>query len=163
MYAESTTTQGLLFVPVLVVYTNQWAAEGEYFAKSDENRVMDLAQWWAEEARHQHCASKDAQCHSGDELEVFHGTGILSPTDYTDFSRIWVDPKIVEYYRKLFKIYLGNKNTLRYKNYKKSMRSFCFCPNECNSLHWWAKQKEILYYNEDNLDPCLSVRSVGVI
>ena len=34
------------------------------------------------------------------------------------------------------------------------MRSFCFCPNECNSLHWWAKQKEILYYNEDNLDPC---------
>ena len=70
------------------------------------------------------------------------------------FSRIWVDPKIVEYYRKLFKIYLGNKNTLRYKNFKKSMRSFCFCPNECNSLHWWAKQKEILYYNEDNLDPC---------
>ena len=59
------------------------------------------------------------------------------------FSRIWVDPKIVEYYRKLFKIYLGNKNTLRYKNFKKSMRSFCFCPNECNSLHWWAKQKEI--------------------
>ena len=78
---------------------------------------------------------------------------ILSPTDFTDFSRIWVDPKIVEYYRKLFKIYLGNKNTLRYKNFKKSMRSFCFCPNECNSLHWWAKQKEILYYNEDNLDP----------
>ena len=31
------------------------------------------------------------------------------------------------------------------------MRSFCFCPNECNSLHWWAKQKEILYNNEDNL------------
>ena len=33
---------------------------------------MDLAQWWAAEARHQHCASKDAQCHSGDELELFH-------------------------------------------------------------------------------------------
>ena len=33
---------------------------------------MNLAQWWANEARHQHRASKDAQCHSGDELEVFH-------------------------------------------------------------------------------------------
>ena len=33
---------------------------------------MYLAQWWADEARHQHRASKDAQCHSGDELEVFH-------------------------------------------------------------------------------------------
>ena len=72
MYAESTTTQGLLFIPVFVVYPYQTTAEGEYFAKGDENRVMDLAQWWAEEARHQHRASKDAQCSSGDELEVFH-------------------------------------------------------------------------------------------
>ena len=56
--------------------------------------------------------------------------------------------------------FFRNKNTLRYKNYKKSivnfypkiieyynklfkisMIIFCFCPNECNSLHWWAKQK----------------------
>ena len=20
---------------------------------------------------------------------------------------------------------------------------FCFCPNECNKLHWWAKQNKI--------------------
>ena len=42
MYAESTTTQGLLFIAVFVVYTDEGAAEGEYFAKGDENRVMDL-------------------------------------------------------------------------------------------------------------------------
>ena len=78
----------LLAIAVLVIDPYQTAAEGEYFAKGNEDRVMDLAQWWAEEARHQHCASKDAQCSSGDELEVFHGLGILSPTDFTDFSRI---------------------------------------------------------------------------
>ena len=32
----------------------------------------------------------------------------------------------IKYYNKLLKI---------------SMIMFCFCPNECNSLHWWAKQK----------------------
>ena len=37
------------------------------------------------------------------------------------------------------------------------MRSFCFCPNECNSLHWWAKQKEILY----NLFQQLALESYG--
>ena len=37
------------------------------------------------------------------------------------------------------------------------MRSFCFCPNECNSLHWWAKQKEILY----NLCQQLALESYG--
>ena len=79
MYAESTTTQGLFFIPVLVVDADQWAAEGEYFAKGDENRVMDLAQWWAAKARGEHRASKDAQCHSGDELEVFHGLGSYFP------------------------------------------------------------------------------------
>ena len=72
MYAESTTTQGLFFIPVLVVYPYQTPAEGEYFAIGVEKRVMYLSQWWADEARHQHRASKDAQCHSGDELEVFH-------------------------------------------------------------------------------------------
>ena len=35
MYAESTTTQGLFFVSVLVIYPYQTPAEGEYFAKSD--------------------------------------------------------------------------------------------------------------------------------
>ena len=33
---------------------------------------MDLCQWWAEEARGEHYAPEGAQCHSGDELEVFH-------------------------------------------------------------------------------------------
>ena len=33
---------------------------------------MDLCQWWAAEARHQHRTPEGAQCHSGDELEVFH-------------------------------------------------------------------------------------------
>ena len=41
----------LFFVSVLVVDADEGAAEGEYFAKSDENRVMDLCQWWADEAR----------------------------------------------------------------------------------------------------------------
>ena len=35
---------------------------------------MDLCQWWADEARGEHYAPEGAQCHSGDELEVFHGT-----------------------------------------------------------------------------------------
>ena len=42
MYAESTTTQGLFFIPVFVIYPYQTAAEGEYFAKGDENTVMNL-------------------------------------------------------------------------------------------------------------------------
>ena len=85
----------LLAIAVLVVYPYQTPAEGEYFAKGDEYRVMDLCQWWAEEARHQHRASKGAQCHSGDELEVFHGLGSYLPLIaliYTDVSRIRVDP-----------------------------------------------------------------------
>ena len=35
MYAESTTTQGLFFIPVFVVDADKGAAEGEYFAKGD--------------------------------------------------------------------------------------------------------------------------------
>ena len=42
MYAESTTTQGLLCVPVFVVDADEGAAEGEYLAKSDEYTVMNL-------------------------------------------------------------------------------------------------------------------------
>ena len=56
---------------------------------------MYLAQWWADEARHQHRASKDAQCHSGDELEVFHVLGSYLPLISlisTDVSRIRDDP-----------------------------------------------------------------------
>lgn len=84
-----------LAIAVLVVNTDQTTAESEYFAKGDENRVMYLAQWWADEARHQHRASKDAQCHSGDELEVFHVLGSYLPLISlisTDVSRIRVDP-----------------------------------------------------------------------
>lgn len=41
----------LFLVAIFVIYTYQTTAEGEYFAKGDEDGVMDLAQWWAEEAR----------------------------------------------------------------------------------------------------------------
>ena len=84
----------LFFIAVLVIYPYQTPAKGEYLTKRDENRVMDLAQWWADEARGEHRASKDAQCHSGDELEVFHGLGSYLPLItliYTDVSRIRVD------------------------------------------------------------------------
>ena len=40
----------LLFIPVFVVDSYQTPTEGEYLAKGDEDRVMDLCQWWAEEA-----------------------------------------------------------------------------------------------------------------
>ena len=74
---------------------------------------MDLCQWWANETRHQHRASKDAQCHSGDELEVFHGLGFYFPLItliYTDVSRIRVDPCNPW---ELFKLTLPKTDTLR--------------------------------------------------
>ena len=92
---KSKQVSTLFFVPVFIVNNYQTPAEGEYLAKGDENRVVYLCQWWAEEARHQHRASKYAQCHSGDELEVFHGLCIYFPLItliYTDVSRIRVDP-----------------------------------------------------------------------
>mgnify|MGYP006362192967 CR=1 FL=1 len=79
MYAESTTTQGLFFIPVLVVDAYQGTGEGEDFAKGDEDGVVDLCQWRAEEARREHYAPEGAQCHSGDELEVLHGLGFYLP------------------------------------------------------------------------------------
>ena len=69
----------LLFVPVFIVNTYQGTGEGEDFAKGDEDGVMYLSQWWAEEARGEHYAPEGAQCHSGDELEVFHGLGFYFP------------------------------------------------------------------------------------
>ena len=36
-YAESTTTQGLLFVPVFVVDAYQTTREGKYLAKGDDD------------------------------------------------------------------------------------------------------------------------------
>ena len=65
----------LLFIPVFVVDTYQTTGEGEDFAKGDEDWVVDLCQWWAEEARREHYAPEGAQCNSDDELELFHGIG----------------------------------------------------------------------------------------
>lgn len=64
----------LFFIPVLVVYPYQTPAEGEYFAKGDEDRVVDLCQWRSHKSCHQHCASKDAQCHSKDKLKLLHNS-----------------------------------------------------------------------------------------
>ena len=84
-----------LLISIFVIYPYQRTGEGEYFAKGDEDGVMDLAQWWADEARGKHYAPEGAQCNSGDELEVFHGLGFYFPLItliYTDVSRIRVDP-----------------------------------------------------------------------
>ena len=64
----------LLFVPVFIVNTYQGTGEGEDFAKGDEDGVMYLAQWWAEEARGEHYAPEGAQCHSKDKLKVLHNS-----------------------------------------------------------------------------------------
>ena len=41
--------------------------------------MVDLCQWWAEEARYEHYAPEGAQCNSDDELELFHGLGSYLP------------------------------------------------------------------------------------
>ena len=68
-----------LAIAVLVVDTYQGTGESEDLAKGDEDRVVDLCQWWAEEARGKHHAPEGAQCNSGDELELFHGLGSYLP------------------------------------------------------------------------------------
>ena len=72
MYAESTTTQGLFFIPVLVVYPYQGTGEGEDFAKGDEDGVMYLCQWWADEARGKHYAPESAESNGYSQLKIFH-------------------------------------------------------------------------------------------
>ena len=62
----------LFIIPVFVVDAYQGTGEGEDLAKGDEDGVMYLSQWWAEEARREHYAPEGAQCNSGDELDVFH-------------------------------------------------------------------------------------------
>ena len=62
----------LLFIPVFVVDADQGAAEGEYFAKGDEDRVVDLCQWWAEEARGEHYAPEGAESNGYSQLKIFH-------------------------------------------------------------------------------------------
>ena len=62
----------LFFVAVLVIYPYQTAAEGEYFAKSDEDGVMYLCQWWADEARGEHYAPEGAESNGYSQLKIFH-------------------------------------------------------------------------------------------
>ena len=62
----------LLAIAVLVVYPYQTPAEGEYFAKGDEDGVMDLAQWWAAEARGEHHAPEGAESNGYSQLKIFH-------------------------------------------------------------------------------------------
>ena len=50
-FANIAQRQGLLFVAVFVVNAYQATAEGEYFAEGDEDGVVNLCQWWADEAR----------------------------------------------------------------------------------------------------------------
>ena len=51
----------LFLISILIVYADERAAEGEYLAEGDEDRVMDLSQWRANKARHQQEASKRAE------------------------------------------------------------------------------------------------------
>ena len=74
MYAESTTTQGLFFIPVFVVYPYQGTGEGEDFAKGDEDRVVDFSERMRYKPTRKQCAPEGAHCSSDDELELFHGS-----------------------------------------------------------------------------------------
>ena len=56
----------------MVVDTDEGASEGEYLAKGDEYRVVDLGQRRATEARYEHYASEDAQCHCSGDLQASH-------------------------------------------------------------------------------------------
>ena len=62
----------LFFVSVMVVDADEGASEGEYLAKGDEYRVVDLSQRRATEARYEHYASEDAQCHCSGDLQASH-------------------------------------------------------------------------------------------
>ena len=56
----------------MVVDAYQTASEGEYLAEGDEYRVVDLSQRRAAEARYEHYASEDAQCHCSADLQASH-------------------------------------------------------------------------------------------
>ena len=56
----------------MVVNAYQTAAEGKYLAEGDEYRVVDLSQRRATEARYEHYASEDAQCHCSADLQASH-------------------------------------------------------------------------------------------
>jgi hypothetical protein len=56
----------------MVIDAYQTAAEGEYLAEGDEHRVVDLRQRRTTEARYEHYASEDAQCHCSADLQASH-------------------------------------------------------------------------------------------
>ena len=56
----------------MVVDADEGASEGEYLAEGDEYRVVDLSQGRATEARYEHYASEDAQCHCSADLQASH-------------------------------------------------------------------------------------------
>ena len=56
----------------MVVDADEGASEGEYLAEGDEDRVVDLSQRRATEARYEHYASEDAQCHCSADLQASH-------------------------------------------------------------------------------------------
>ena len=62
----------LFFIAVFVIDADEGAREGEDLAEGDEDRVVNLAQGWAEEARREHRAPEDAQCDSEYQLKIFH-------------------------------------------------------------------------------------------
>ena len=62
----------LFFVAIMIVDANEGSAEGEYLAEGDEYRVVDLSQRRATEARYEHYASEDAQCHCSGDLQASH-------------------------------------------------------------------------------------------
>jgi hypothetical protein len=66
-------------------------------------------------------------------------------------------PKIVKNYRKLGKIFFRNKNTLRYKNYNKSIVIFWFA-QKGNSLPG-EQNKIYINNNDDNLIQQLATES----
>ena len=45
----------------MVVYSDEWTAEGENLTKGDKHAMVYLTQRWAAEARDEQCASKYAQ------------------------------------------------------------------------------------------------------
>ena len=50
----------LFFIAVLIIYSDEGAAEGQDLAEGDEYAMVDLRQRWAAEARYQKQNSKRA-------------------------------------------------------------------------------------------------------
>ena len=61
-----------LAIAILIVDADEAAAEGQYFAKGDEDGVMYLCQWRTAEARQQHRAPEGAERNCRCQLKIFH-------------------------------------------------------------------------------------------